>query len=285
MAILAFREVLPRTFQQRFGESPTAERKFVVTLDEPTPTVQIINAVGILFGAQHPEFSYLRMLDGSVNETGRQHAEITYRYELPQQQDLDPNPLGRADVWSFSTGGAVVPALTYYDGTQVKPLVNTANEFFENLTTLEAEVRATIAFNRASFPASLAASVTNAINSDQFLWGPPHTWQCAGISASQQVEVVNDQEIRYWAGTTELVYRQSGWNLQIPNVGWNYLENNKLKRAWVEDPETNEKVPSGAPRALTQQGGLKADDQLPDILERRVFREASFNQFFGTPPF
>jgi hypothetical protein len=285
MAVLAFREVLPRTFQQRFGESPTAERKFVATLDEPTPAAQIISAIGIFFGASHPEFPYLRMLDASVDEPDRQHAEVTYRYELPQQQDLDPNPLARPDVWSFSTGGAVVPALTYYDGTQVKPLVNTANEFFENLTTLEAEVRATIAFNRASFPASLAASVTNAINSDQFLWGPVHTWQCAGISVSQQVEVVNDQEIRYWAGTTELVYRQSGWNLLIPNVGWNYLENGELKRAWVRDPETNERVPSGSPRALTAQGNLKADNELPDILNRRVFREASFNQFFGTPPF
>jgi hypothetical protein len=285
MAVLSWREVLPRTFQQRFGESPTAERKYVATLDEPTPTAQIISSIGIFFGASHPEFSYLRMLEASVNETDRQHVEVTYSYELPQQQDLDPNPLARPDVWSFSTGGAVVPALTYYDGNQVNPLVNTANEFFENLTTLEAEVRATIAFNRAAFPAALASSVTNAINSDQFLWGAVHTWQCAGISASQQVEVVNDQEIRYWAGTTELVYRQSGWNLLIPNVGWNYLENGELKRAWVRDPETNERVPSGSPRALTPQGGLKADGELPDILNRRVFREASFNQFFGTPPF
>jgi hypothetical protein len=285
MAVLSFREVMPRTFQQRFGESPTAERKYVATLDQPTPTPQIISSIGIFFGASHPEFAYLRMLDASIDEPDRQHAEITYRYELPQQQDLDPNPLARPDVWSFSTGGAVVPALTYYDGNQVKPLVNTANEFFENLTTLEAEVRATIAFNRSAFPAALASSVTNAINSDQFLWGAVHTWQCAGISASQQVEVVNDQEIRYWAGTTELIYRQSGWNLLVPNVGWNYLENGDLKRAWVRDPETNERVPSGSPRALTAQGGLKADGVLPDILNRRVFREASFNQFFGTPPF
>jgi hypothetical protein len=285
MAVLAFREVLPRTFQQRFGESPTAERKFAVTLTEPVDTQTIIFAVGILFGAPHPDYPYLRMLDGSVTETDRQHAEVTYRYELPTQQELDPNPLARPDVWSFSTGGAVVPALTYYDGNEIKPLVNAANQFFETLTTLEAEVRATIAFNRAAFPAALAASVTNAINSDQFLWGDVHTWQCAGISASQQAEVVNNQEIRYWAGTTELVYRQSGWNLLIPNVGWNYLENGELKRAWVRDPETNERVPSGSPRALTAQGNLKADNELPDILNRRVFREASFSQFFGTPPF
>jgi hypothetical protein len=36
---------------------------------------------------------------------------------------------------------------------------------------------------------------------------------------------------------------------------------------------------------LTNAGGLKADDQEPDILTRRVYPEADFSNYFGTPPF
>jgi hypothetical protein len=290
MAVLSFREVMPRTFQQRFGESPTAERKFAVTLDEPTPTVQIINAVGILFGSQHPEFPYLRMLDGSVNETDRQHAEITYRYELPQQQDLNPSPLGRPDVWSFSTGGSTVPALFYFHGNgndDVRPLVTAAGDFYEGLTATEAEVRASISGNRANIDLVLISNITNAINGSPYLGGPAFTWQCSGISANQAAEVVNDVEIRYWQITAELVFRRSGWVMQLPHVGWHYIEGNKKRRVWAWNEDGSEKVDAAAPQPLTENGGLKypGADGVPDQLLRRTFPVIDFSQYFGTPPF
>jgi hypothetical protein len=288
MAIISSREVIPRTASHKFGESPTAERKYIVTVDEPTPTQNLINAVGILHASAHPEFSYLKCLNIQVTETDRHHAEITYSYELPQQGELDPNPLARPDVWSFSTGGSQVPALVYYDGGgngNKKPLQNTAKDFFEGLTTLEAEVRASISGNRPTFPLANAAAVTNSVNASSYLGGAAHTWLCAGISGQQATEVVNDTELRYWQITVELVYRASGHNLLLPNVGWNYLEGGEKKRVWVKDPESGEKVASGSPRALTNAGGLKADDQEPDILTRRVYPEADFSNYFGTPPF
>ena len=288
MAIISYREVIPRTASHKFGESPTAERKYIVTVDEPTPTQNIINAVGILHASAHPEFSYLKCLNIQVTETDRHHAEITYSYELPKQEELDPNPLARPDVWSFSTGGSQVPALVYYDGSgnsNKKPLQNTAKDFFEGLTTLEAEVRASISGNRATFPLANAAAVTNSVNSSSYLGGAAHTWLCAGISGQQATEVVNDVELRYWQITVELVYRASGHDLLLPNVGWNYLEGGEKKRVWVKDPESGEKVASGSPRALTTAGGLKDDDQEPDILTRRVYPEADFSNYFGTPPF
>lgn len=292
MAVLSQREVLPRTYSHRFGEAPSAERKFVITVDEPTATQTAIAAIGIYHGARHPEFPYLRMLDASVSEADRHHVEISYKYDLPKQENLDPNPLARPDVWSFSTGGAQVPALTYYNGNgnaDIQPLQNTAKEFIEGLTTLEAEVRATIAGNRSQFPLADAAAVTNCINSAAYLGGNQYTWQCAGISGQQATEVVNDTEIRYWQITVELVYRRSGWNLLVPNVGWNFLENNQLKRAWVRDPETGEKIASGTPRALDANGGLKAEGQAPDILGGgnglRVLPAVDFSPYFGTPPF
>jgi hypothetical protein len=288
MAIISYREVIPRTASHKFGESPTAERKYIITVDEPTPTQTLVNAVGILHASAHPEFPYLKCLNIQVTETDRHHAEIAYSYELPKQQELDPNPLARPDVWSFSTGGSQVPALVYYDGSgnsNKKPLQNTAKDFFEGLTTLEAEVRASISGNRPTFPLANAAAVTNSVNSSSYLGGAAHTWLCAGISGQQATEVVNDVELRYWQITVELVYRASGHDLLLPNVGWNYLEGGEKKRVWVKDPESGEKVASGSPRALTNAGGLKADDQEPDILTRRVYPEANFSNYFGTPPF
>ena len=288
MAVISYREVIPRTASHRFGEAPTAERKYIITVDEPTPTQTLVNAVGIFHASAHPEFSYLKCLNIQVTETDRHHAEITYSYELPKQEELDPNPLARPDVWSFSTGGSQVPALVYYDGSgnsNKKPLQNTAKDFFEGLTTLEAEVRASISGNRPTFPLANAAAVTNSVNSSSYLGGAAHTWLCGGISGQQATEVVNDVELRYWQITVELVYRASGHDLLLPNVGWNYLEGGEKKRVWVRDPESGEKVASGSPRALTNTGGLKADDQEPDILTRRVYPEADFSNYFGTPPF
>jgi hypothetical protein len=288
MAVVSYREVIPRTFSHKFGESPVAERKYVVTVDSPTATETIIATIGIAHGSPHPEYSFLRMLDGQLIETDRHHAEIIYKYELPKQENLDPNPLARPDVWSFSIGGAQSPALVYYSGdgnATKKPLQNTANDYFEGLTVNEAEVRATIAGNRPEFPLPISAAVTNSVNNAAYLGGAKHTWLCAGISGQQATEVVNGQEIRYWQITVELVYRASGHNLLLPNVGWNYLEGGFKRRAWVWNEDQTEKISSGSPRALTAQGALKGDGDEPDILERRVYPATDFSSYFGTPPF
>jgi hypothetical protein len=295
MAVLNYREILPRTFSHRFGESPTATRVFNATLDGPTATQDILNAIGVVHGSAHPEFAYLLCTNGDLNETDRYHAEVTCSYEVPKEgtEDYDVNPLSRPDVWSFSTGGAQVPALTYYHGNgnaDIRPLQNTANEYIEGVTTLEAEVRATIASNRSAFPLATAAAVTNTINNATFLGGAQYTWQCAGISGQQTTEVVNGAQVRYWQVSVELVYRASGWPLKLPNVGWNYLEGGQLKRAWVRDPDDPSiKVASSVPRALDDNGNLKPEGQSADILGGgaglRVFPSANFQTYFGTPPF
>jgi hypothetical protein len=294
MSSLNFREVLPRTFSHKFGESPTAERKFVVTVTEPVAHQLLLNTVGIFHGSMHPEFSYLLCTEGSVTEPDRQHAEITYRYEVPQSgtQDNQPNPLARKDVWSFSTGGAAVPALIYYHGTgngTRRSLTNSAGDFFEGAMTEEAEIRCSISGNRASFPLDVAAAVTNCVNSDGFLGASQHQWKCQGISGQQQVEVVNSVEIKYWSVTVELVYRQSGWKLLLPNVGWNYIDAGKRKRAYVVDADSGEKIASSNPQPLLANGNLDlaspGESNPPMILERRVHREIAFVPYFGTPPF
>ena len=292
MAVVAYREVLPRTFQHRFGESPTAERKFVVTVDAPESHQNVIAAVGITHGMAHPEYPYLLMLDASLSETDRHHVEVTYRYEVPKT-DYEPNPLLRPDVWSFSTGGAAVPCATYYDDDEViRPLVNTAGDLIESAMTDESELRATIAGNRQSFPLAVAAYVTNTINDSEYLGCPRYTWKCAGIAAQQAVEVIEGIEVRYYQVTAELVYRQSGWPLLLPNVGYSVWSESLQKkvRAYVFDDETGEKIASASPVALNENGSIRLSADLqgsgrPDILVRRVHRQVNFSNYFGTPTF
>ena len=290
MAVLTYREVIPRTFTHRFGESPTAEIKYHCTTNGVTSTQEVLNAIGIFHGASHPEYGYLLCVEGAVNELDPYHVEVTYSYEVPAigTEDSDPNPLARADIWSFSTGGAAVPALAYYEGSgngTVRPLMNSAYDFFEGAMTEEAELRATISGNRAVFPIGVAASVTNAVNSDGYLGAAPYQWKCQGISGQQQVEVVNGSELKFWAVSVELAFRQSGWRLMLPDVGYNYIEGSQKKRAYVLDAESGDKLASSNPVALNSNGSLKGPGVAPDILYRRVHSEVAFQPLFGTPPF
>lgn len=286
MGVVSFRETTGRSLTHQFGESPTAERRFIVTLDSTdTPTQAIINAVGVTHLAPHPEYGYLRMTNATATEASPTpfHAEVTLSYSVPEQEEQDPNPLARPDVWSFSVSGAAVPAYYYFDGNTKKVLVNSANDFFEGATTDESEVRATIQSNRPAFPLALAAQVTNCVNSDAYLGAPQYHWKCAGISASQATEVVNDVEVRYWQITAELIYRQSGWPLLLPDVGYNVIEDGEKIRGYVLDPEDKTtRIPCASPIALNPDGTKR--DGAPNILTRRVHRAIAFAGLFGQPP-
>lgn len=285
MSIVAVTELPTVSASQKFGEAPTFERHWVVEVNDPMTTQSdILAAVGVVFLNPHPEVSYCRAMNATVsNYNGsRWHYEVSWSYELPKQQNPDPNPLARPDIWKWSTGGLQVPALYYYDGDDTKVLQNSANDFFEGVTTDISTLQASISSNRATFDYGLATQVTNAINSDEFLGAAQYTWKCSGISGQPAVEVVNDQEVRYWQIEVTLEYRPDGWPLQIPNVGWNYLEGGDKKRVYVKDPDTNERVPASNPQPLTEAGGITTG--APDILIRRVHKAVAFAQYFGTPP-
>jgi hypothetical protein len=284
MTVISYREVIPRTFTHKFGESPTAERKFVVTVDSPTPTQDVISAIGVLHTSPHPEFPYLKMLEASVSESDRHHVEVSYKYEFPKQEDLDPNPLMRPDVWSFSVGGVSIPTFMYYgDDDRQEPLTNSAGEFLEGASTDESEVRATVSGNRASFPLAIAAYVTNTLNDDTYLGCPKYTWKCAGISGSQASEVVNGAELYYYQISVELVYRTSGWPLILADVGYNELKDGRLERCHVE--LNGDSVASANPIALDSNGSMLTAGLPPRLLVRRVHRAVPFSTYFGEPQF
>ena len=289
MAVLSYREVLPRTLSHKFGEAPTAEIKHVLTLDGPTPTQEMVNTVGIFHGSPHPEFSYLLCLNVAVSETDGFHAELTYSYESPQESTggFQPSPLARADIWSFSTSGISVPCFRYYNGSgnsDIKPLINSAGDIIEGAQTIEGELKLSIAGNRQTFPIANAVAVTGALNSDSFLGAAAYQWMCHGISGQPAVEVVNGQEVKFWQVTAELSYKASGYQLYLPNVGWNFLDGGTKKRAHVVDPDSGEKIASANVVALTEAGAIKTSGD-PLIISRRVNPAVAFSSYFGTPPF
>ena len=281
------REILPRTMTHKFGESPTAERRFVVSTDGETPQQDVLAMVGIYHLSPHPEWPLLVMMSVTATETDPYHSEITYSYSMPAQQDLDPNPLARPDVWNFSAGGASVPAVDYFFGAGngvLKALENAANDPFEGVTKTEAEMTATISGNRAIFDIGQATAVTNCINKISYLGGEPYTWLCTGISGQQATEMVNDTELRYWQVAVTLIYRSSTHLLKIADCGFNYLDNGVKKRCYVEDADGT-KVPSANPMPLDAAGAMLPFAQSYTTLERRMHPEINFQTYFGVPPF
>jgi hypothetical protein len=284
MAAISFDELATVAASRKFGEPPTFQRKFVVEVNDPTTNqTDIANYPGVAFLQAHPEASYCKAMNVSVsNYNGsRWHYEVTWDYELPKQANVDPNPLARADIWKWSTGGLQVPALYYYEGETLTPLQNSAQDFFEGVQTDISTLQASISGNRATFDYGLATTVTNAINSSAYLGGAQYTWKCSGIAATPAVEVVNEVEIRYWQVEVTLEYRPDGWPLQLPNVGWNYLSSGTKKRCYVIDTDSGDKVPSSNPQPLTTGGAISTG--APTVLVRRVHKAVNFQSYFGTP--
>jgi hypothetical protein len=190
-------------------------------------------------------------------------------------------PLFRTAEWTFAAEPSQVPAFYYWDGTTRRPLVNSANDYFEGLTTEEQIVRATIKKNYANFPAS-QMQATNKINSGNYFGCPAHSWKVAGVNATYTIESHNNNVYTYWSTTSEILYRESKWNLQLPDVGWNFIGGGQKRRAMVFDFQNGEWVASANPVALDGSGGQSSG--FPAILERRVNAEANFGNLFGTPP-
>ena len=289
MSVNSWRE-LPRVNTHRLGESPQMQRRFVLTLNDPNTNSGVMaTTVGALHGAPHPEIAAAECYDLEVNEgyqDSRYHAELIARYEIPvEANEATLLPWQRADKWSFVTQGVAVPALFYYDGETQKPLVNSAFDFVEGLMRDEGQQKIIIESNRQQFPSALAAAVTNTVNNGTYLGFPENHVKVQGISGEQAQEDINGQTVRYWKIKSELIGRQSGWNLLIPDVGFNFIEGGQFKRAFVKGPPPdNEDVATTNPVALNGTGGRQPAGTLPAILNRRVYKQITMSTYFGTPP-
>jgi hypothetical protein len=293
MGIKAVDELPRGPAERRFGEPPRFERRWAVEVDDPTTAeTDVVNAVPVVFLDPHPEAPYCRAWNvGRDYLNGNRWLHVvTWRYEVPKQANFDPNPLARPDIWKWSTGGVQIPALTYYDEATdaIRALVNTAGDFFEGLTEDEPTLTASISGNRATYDYALATSIHGGLNSVPYLGGAAYTWKVDGIAGEPAVEIVNEQEIRYWKVEAAITFKASGWPLRLPNIGWNYVSSGQKKRVYVLDPDTNEKVPATNPQALDSGGGLvvssPGESNPPLLLTRRTKPRINFQAYFGLPP-
>jgi hypothetical protein len=294
MGIVKYTELATVSASQKFGEPPAYSRQWVVEVDDPTTTESdILSAAGVNWLDPHPNFFWAKAFTASAeNYNGsRWHYLVKWDYEVPKQENLDKNPLARPDIWKFSTSGMAVPALWYYAGSgnqDVRALTNSAGDFFEGVTTDISVLKAHISGNRQDFDYGVAASVTNAVNDAPFCNGAAYTWRCDGISGQPAVEIVNEQEVRYWQIEVELTYRPDGHALLIPNIGWNYISGTEKRRVWVWNEGKTEKIPASNPQPLNANGTLDTaapgEGNPPILLTRRTQRAVNFSHFFGFPP-
>lgn len=293
--------------EHRFGESPRFIRR--IREKREGTFVQIMNGDvqdiaernGVSFGQENQKYSgsfctEITISSGTETDKGQtyQIEELTAVYTVPQIEGrpietgdgaFQPSPLSRPDTWSFQTQGQSIAALSYYDAdTDVeKAMTNSAYSPLLGLNRDEAQTKVVIKGNRPTFPSALATALTNKINDNPWLGGARDCWKVQGISGELKYEVVNGELVRFWEVTAEILYRQTGWNLLIPDVGFNYIANGQLRRAVVWDDENKEWIASSEPVALNGSGGL-ALNAAPSILTRRVYKRVDFSQYFGEPP-
>jgi hypothetical protein len=281
---------LARTLEGELGGSPKAVRTWVLTLSDNTLDGTAVTESEILtelsldnWGAAHPALSYLKLRKLSVSERygdSPYHVQVTAEYGAIRSNELEI-PTSRDAEWSLKSEPSQVAAFYYFDGTTRRPLVNSAKDYYEGLTTDEQLVRATIKKNYTAFPKT-QMKATNSLNSAEYFSCPKHTWKVAGVNTVQTIEIYNGVSYEYWATTCELLYRESTWNLRIPDVGWNFLDGTEKRRAMVFDFKNSEWVASPNPVALDGEG--KQSTSFATINEFRVNPEINFQNTFGTPP-
>lgn len=290
MPVSSFRE-LGRTLEGEVGGTTVAKRRFVVILDDnalvtPTANLAVVAAVGgsANYGTPHPEFSFLGLRKVAMVENfgdNPYHVEVTLEYGVIASSLL-LGPLARPAEWVYeAVPGDQIPALFFYEGTTRRPLTNSAYDYFEGLTVPESLTRVTIKQNTASRPAGIINSF-GFLNSDSFSGAAVHHCKHEGSKVEKVEELWGNVRFNYWRAESQVLFRPTGWNLQLPDVGFNFISGGQKRRAMVFDFENAEWIPSASPLGLNGSGALTGG--YPTILDRRVLPETSFSGLFGSPP-
>jgi hypothetical protein len=293
---------LARTFENEVGSTGgVAKRRWVCMLSDDTlqnqgpPDINTIltATAGTSFGAYHPVHTILRLRKVSVNERFDDNPyaiEVIGEYGLVTADEL-LTPTARAAVWSFESKPGSIPAFAYYHSgnNDIRPLTNSAFDYFPGLTTDESLVQITIRKNFSSYP-SAWLGLQNCVNDALFLGCAIDTVKVIGVDSQYTTEEFNNTLVNYYATTATLAYRQSSHRLFVPDVGFNFINQSPLekRRAMVFDFQNAEWVASPNPVGLDNTGGLTLGapairSEPPGTFGLRVNPRASFATF-GTPP-
>lgn len=293
-----------RSEDHRLGESATFVRNITVRAGTVAELDAAVAGLSLSMGSPHPSQPLVPLTQLSYEEDideGRgggdmivYTANIKATYELRQTENAEENeggvgadPTTRATQYTFESSGQPVAALFYFpseDNNAVAPMANSAGDPIKGLQVDEAIQVISIKFNRYTFPWTLAAALTNCINKNPWEGFPARTVKCQGISAQSKQELIDDVNYWYYEIEIRLMYRQTGWDLYIPDVGYNYIEGGEKKRAWVIAPDPDEngdevKLPSADPVGLNGAGGL-AGGGAPAVLTRRIYSAVDFATYF-----
>lgn len=255
-------------------------------ITSPISETEIATALGIDIGSKHPTYTGYRLRKITVTEGHGEspyHVHVAGEYGVILANEL-LSPVNRAAVWEFDSTGGEVPALYYYEGSgngTLRPLTNSAYDYFPGLVTEESIVTIKITKNWASLPTSWIAA-QNFVNDSTYLGCPAHSVKVRKVTVAQVEEEVGASIVPHWNAVAELAYRQSGHNYQLPDVGFNFLNGNVKQRCMVFDFENATWIPSPNPVGLNGSGAQTGG--APAILNRRVNPVAEFQTLFGSPP-
>ncbi len=269
--------------QTQYGDVPVYTRIFLVTVDDPNTDLQAISEEpGIAWLDEHPEDENALLVDSNIQQDGDSpfHYKLTFTYK--SAEDLAEDPIDRPPQFSFSGTLASAPAFWYFpnnnDNTTKRIIVNTAGDPIGGLDRDEGEFTVSITINKAPpFDYAAAQSYVGAINSDTWSGGGPKTWKCMSITGNRKIEDVNGTKYLYWETTATLAYRNTGWDLQTWDVGFNQIVGGARRKI------TAGSEPVSEPAALSN-GVAKTPGQPPDMLMFRIYRMLPFTGTFPLLP-
>lgn len=305
---MAIRSVveLPREFDSEIGKPPIARRRWVCnlsddTLSNPMSDPDFVRATAtpsLDWGVLHPTWTWLRLRKVNVAENYENDpykALVTAEYGVITPDEALPPHL-RNPVWSSESGSAEVPILYYYSGggnNTLLPLTNSAYDYFQGLTTHEAIVKVRVQRNFGIPPNQISPGINsvypqsqmnaiNHLNNAVYGGNAAHTYKCTAVATSLTYEAYGAAIYQFWDTTAELTFRQTGWNLQLPDVGYNFIDGGQKRRAMVFDFQNGEWIAS--PSVVGLNGSGAQTGGAPAILNRRVLPEANFTSIFGAVP-
>ena len=269
--------------QTQFGDVGQSTRIYLVTVDDPNTDLQTISAhPGINWLDPHPEDAAALLIDSTIQQEGDSpfHFKCTFTYK--SAVDLNKTPWDRPAQFSFNGGLASAPAFWYYpnagDNNTKKIIINTAGDPIGGLDRDEGEFSVTITIcKQPPFNYAAAQSYVGAINSDSWSGGAAKTWKCMSITGSRKVESVDGTQYIYWECNTTLAYRNTGWDCQTWDVGFNEIVAGARRKIMAGSEPVSE------PAALSA-GRAKTPGQAPDMLSFRIYPVLPFTGVFPLLP-
>jgi hypothetical protein len=284
MAVVESREMYRgRSRQTTYGDVSVYTRIFLVTVDDPNTDLQEISeSPGIAWLDTHPEDGDALLVDSNIQQDGDSpfHYKLTFTYKAAE--DLYANPINRPPQFSFSGSLASAPAFWYFpnanDNSTKRIIINSAGDPIGGLDRDEGEFTVSIVINTPPpFDYVKAQMYVGAINSDTWSGGAPTTWKCMSISGNRKIENVGGLKYLYWEVSTTLAYRNTGWDLQTWDVGFNQIVGGARRKIMAGSEPVSE------PAALSN-GVAKTPGQPPDMLTFRIYPMRPFNGTFPALP-